>query len=62
MERSVSQDESPLVMAVLEEQPVGAVVGNLTAVDEDIDENALIDYLITCKSERHRRWPRLSQS
>lgn len=43
------QDESPLLMSVQEELPVGSAVGNLTAVDEDVGENALIDYVITCK-------------
>lgn len=32
-------------MSVLEEQPSGTIVGNLTAIDEDIDENGLIDYM-----------------
>lgn len=36
-------------MSVQEELPVGSAVGNLTAVDEDVGENALIDYVITCK-------------
>jgi hypothetical protein len=29
---------------------VGSKVGTVTAVDEDIGENGMIDYLITCKS------------
>lgn len=33
-------------MAIAEEQPIGTVVGNLTAIDEDIDENGAIDYSI----------------
>lgn len=33
-------------MVVAEEQPIGTVVGNLTAIDEDIDENGAIDYSI----------------
>lgn len=32
-------------MSVLEEQTIGSVVGNLTAIDEDIDENGEIDYM-----------------
>ena len=46
-----SVDESPLVMTVPEELPAGSAVGNLTAVDEDIGENALIDYIITYGNE-----------
>jgi hypothetical protein len=37
-------------MTVSEEVDVGSKVGNVTAVDEDIGENGMIDYLITCKS------------
>ncbi|KAJ1528348.1 hypothetical protein ONE63_006768 [Megalurothrips usitatus] len=44
-------DESPLVMTVQEELAVGSPVGNLTAVDEDVGENALIDYVITYGNE-----------
>lgn len=32
-------------MSVQEEQPAGTVVGHLTAIDEDIDENGAIDYM-----------------
>ncbi|XP_075160515.1 cadherin 74A [Haematobia irritans] len=39
--------EVPLEMSVLEEQPKGTVVGNFSAIDEDIGENAAIDYVIT---------------
>lgn len=39
-------------MMVKEELPIGSAIGNLTAVDEDIEENALIDYVITCKSKQ----------
>ncbi|KAE8743505.1 hypothetical protein FOCC_FOCC010892 [Frankliniella occidentalis] len=46
-----SVDESPMVMTVQEELPVGSVVGNLTAVDNDIGDNALIDYVITYGNE-----------
>lgn len=34
-------------MSILEEQPVGSVVGLLHAIDEDINENGAIDYVIT---------------
>lgn len=30
---------------MLEEQPPGSIVGNISAVDEDIDENGAIDYM-----------------
>lgn len=33
-------------MAIAEEQPAGTVVGNLSAIDEDIDDNGAIDYRI----------------
>lgn len=33
-------------MSIAEEQPIGTVVGYLTAIDEDIDENGAIDYAI----------------
>lgn len=33
-------------MEILEEQSAGTVVGNLTAIDEDINENGAIDYII----------------
>lgn len=36
---------------MLEEQAAGTVVGNLTAIDEDIDENGAIDYVITNGNE-----------
>ncbi|KAH8322014.1 hypothetical protein KR059_000394 [Drosophila kikkawai] len=39
-------DEGPLTMSVKEEEPAGTVVGNFTAVDEDLGENAAIDYVI----------------
>lgn len=42
---SFSQDSQPYEMHVLEEQPSGALVGGLSAVDEDIDENGAIDYM-----------------
>ncbi|XP_015043174.2 cadherin-87A [Drosophila pseudoobscura] len=39
-------DEGPLVMSVSEEEPAGTIVGSFTAVDEDMGENAAIDYVI----------------
>ncbi|KAM7355169.1 cadherin 74A isoform 1-T1 [Cochliomyia hominivorax] len=39
-------DEAPLEFNLLEEQPEGTVVGNLSAIDEDIGENAAIEYVI----------------
>lgn len=40
-------------MAVKEEVPVGTVIGQLEAVDEDIGENAEIDYTITSTFNIH---------
>lgn len=40
-----TQDSQPLEMNILEEQPAGTVVGNFTAIDEDIGENSDIDYM-----------------
>ncbi|XP_058830626.1 cadherin-23 isoform X2 [Topomyia yanbarensis] len=37
-------DAQPIEMMVLEEQPAGAIVGNISAIDEDIGENGAIDY------------------
>lgn len=37
-------DSQPLELMVFEEQPVGAIFGNFSAIDEDIDENGAIDY------------------
>ncbi|XP_030081476.1 cadherin-23 [Drosophila hydei] len=39
-------DAGPIPMAVREEQPAGTIVGNFSAIDEDIGENAAIDYAI----------------
>lgn len=38
-------DATPLELMVLEEQPVGTIISNLSAIDEDIDENGAIDYM-----------------
>lgn len=40
------QESQPVEMSVLEEQPPGSIVGYLQAIDEDINENGAIDYVI----------------
>lgn len=45
-----SIDESPVVIKMVEETAPGTEIGLIQAVDEDIGENALIDYVISCKS------------
>ncbi|KAG8229142.1 hypothetical protein J437_LFUL009211 [Ladona fulva] len=40
--------EDPIVMNIKEEIEVGTIVGNISAVDEDIGNNANIDYRIIC--------------
>ncbi|CAH2991920.1 unnamed protein product [Chilo suppressalis] len=40
-------DDPPLLMTIMEEVPVGTVIGTLQAIDEDIGDNAAIDYAIT---------------
>ncbi|CAG9785326.1 unnamed protein product [Diatraea saccharalis] len=40
-------DDPPILMNIKEEVPVGTVVGTIQAIDEDIGENAAIDYVIT---------------
>lgn len=44
-------DDEPQIMTVSEEVDDGTKVGNVTAVDEDIGENGMIDYLITYGNE-----------
>lgn len=39
-------ESQPVEMSVQEEQPSGTVVGYLQAIDEDINENGAIDYVI----------------
>ncbi|XP_067646126.1 cadherin-87A [Eurosta solidaginis] len=39
-------DAVPITFAILEEEPEGTIVGNLSAIDEDKGDNALIDYAI----------------
>lgn len=39
------QDSQPFEISIKEEQPAGTIVGTLSAVDEDIDENGAIDYM-----------------
>lgn len=38
-------DVQPLEVMVLEEQPIGAIITNISAIDEDIGENGAIDYM-----------------
>ena len=40
-------------MTVKEEVPIGTVIGQLEAIDEDIGENAAIDYAITGKKKHY---------
>nr|XP_032511121.1 cadherin-23 isoform X1 [Danaus plexippus plexippus] len=44
-------DEPPLLLSTKEEVPVGTVIGTLEAIDEDIGDNAAIDYVITAGNE-----------
>ncbi|XP_045534163.1 cadherin-23 [Papilio machaon] len=44
-------DDPPVLMTTKEEVPVGTVIGKLEAIDEDIDDNAAIDYAITAGNE-----------
>lgn len=44
-----SIDESPIVMKVTEESPPETEVGLIQAIDDDIGENAMIDYVISSK-------------
>ncbi|XP_068630269.1 cadherin-87A [Battus philenor] len=44
-------DDPPTIMAVKEEVPIGTVIGKLEAIDEDIDDNAAIDYQVTAGNE-----------
>lgn len=39
-------------MTVKEEVPVDTIVGTLEAIDEDIGDNAAVDYAITCKDTK----------
>lgn len=40
-------------MSILEEQPPGTIVGYLRAIDEDIDDNGAIDYMIIDGNEEN---------
>ncbi|XP_059061390.1 cadherin-23 [Achroia grisella] len=40
-------DDPPLLMTIKEEVPIGTVIGTFEAIDEDIGDNAAIDYTIT---------------
>lgn len=42
-------DDAPLILKILEEVPNNTFVGEIIAEDEDIGENAAIDYIITGK-------------
>ncbi|CAG5042617.1 unnamed protein product [Parnassius apollo] len=44
-------DDPPILMTTKEEVPIGTVIGKLEAVDEDIGENAAIDYAITAGND-----------
>jgi hypothetical protein len=46
------QSDQPIEMLVLEEQPIGAIVGNISAIDYDIGENGAIDYAFTDGNEQ----------
>lgn len=48
-----SQEAQPYEISILEEQPAGTIVGYLQAVDEDIDENGAIDYMIIDGNEEN---------
>ncbi|XP_038210910.1 cadherin-23 [Zerene cesonia] len=44
-------DAPPVLMTTKEEVPIGSVIGKIEAIDEDIGENAAIDYRITAGNE-----------
>ncbi|XP_045446649.1 cadherin-23 [Melitaea cinxia] len=44
-------DDPPVIITTMEEVPVGTVIGEIEAIDEDIGENAEIDYIITAGNE-----------
>ncbi|XP_063702044.1 cadherin-23 [Culicoides brevitarsis] len=46
-------DANPLELQVLEEQPVGTIVGSIAAIDEDIGENGAIDYAFIDGNEQN---------
>ncbi|KAK6620930.1 hypothetical protein RUM43_011229 [Polyplax serrata] len=46
-----SIDESPMMMKIIEETSVGSEVGLIQALDEDVGENAMIDYIISHGNE-----------
>ncbi|XP_053602394.1 cadherin-87A [Plodia interpunctella] len=45
-------DDPPIVLMVKEEVPIGTIIGQFEAVDEDIGDNAAIDYVITGGNEQ----------
>lgn len=48
---TIPQDDPPILMTVKEEVPIGTTIGILEAIDEDIGDNAAIDYAITTGNE-----------
>ncbi|XP_013185198.1 cadherin-87A [Amyelois transitella] len=46
-------DDPPLLLTVKEEVPHGTVVGQFEAVDEDVGDNAAIDYVITAGNDQN---------
>ncbi|XP_049865838.1 cadherin-23 [Pectinophora gossypiella] len=44
---SRNSDDPPLLITTKEEVPIGTIIGKLEAIDEDIGENAAVDYVIT---------------
>ncbi|CAK1552466.1 unnamed protein product [Leptosia nina] len=44
-------DDPPLLMTTKEEVPIGTLIGKLKAIDEDIGDNAAIDYRIIAGNE-----------
>lgn len=44
-----SIDEPPMTVKVVEESASGTEVGFLQALDDDVGDNAKIDYIISCR-------------
>ncbi|XP_063531882.1 cadherin-23 [Cydia strobilella] len=44
-------DDPPVLLMTKEEIPVGTIIGELQAIDEDIENNAAIDYTITAGND-----------
>ena len=45
----ISQQDDALPMRVREDAAPGTEIGSVTAVDDDVLENAAIDYMIICE-------------